>query len=205
MSSEAAARDGRLDGNVESVRRAAFRLAFGATACFAVVEALDSDATFIAPLLAANMLVKLRRPPSLAQALGIIVLIALSTGAVLAVTAAVISKPAVLILVLALLIYLSFYAHWRGAPDLATLLLQLSAVTLPVIAVLSPEAAGGFARTLLLAGIVALMAVWAAYAAFPVPATGLADQVQLAVRARPPSLRWPRATLFSTRWSCFRP
>jgi hypothetical protein len=168
MSSEAAALpDRRLDGNVEGARRAALRLAFGVTACFAVVEAIDSDATFLAPLLAANMLVKLPRPPSLGQALGIIVLIALSTGAVLALTTMVISKPAVLLLTLALVIYLSFYAHWRGAPELATLLLQMSVVTIPVIAVVSPEGAGGFATTLLLAAIVALMAVWAAHAAFP--------------------------------------
>ena len=174
MSSEAAPHSG-LDRAVEGARRAALRLAFGVTACFAVVETFDSDATFLAPLLAANMLVKLPRPPNPAQGFGIIVLIVLSTGAVLALTAALIAKPAMLILALALLIYLSFYAHWRGAPDLATLLLQLSAVTLPVIAVLSPGAADTFAATLIVAGVVALVAVWAAHTAFPDPAATPAD------------------------------
>ena len=77
-----------------------------------------------------------------------------------------------LILALALLLYLSFYAHRRGAPELATLLLQISAVSLPVIAVLSPDGAGGFAATLLSAGVVALLTVWAAHAAFPAPRRG---------------------------------
>ena len=152
--------------------RAAFRLAFGVTACFALVEALGWDATFLAPLLAAQMLVKLPRPPSLAQGLAVVVLIGLSTGTVLLITTALISHPAVLILALALLIYLSFYAHLRGAPELATLLVQISAVSLPVIAVLSPDGAIGFAATLLSAGVVALLTVWAAFAAFPEGTTG---------------------------------
>jgi hypothetical protein len=160
----------RIDRADAGARRAALRLAVGVTACFALVEAFEWDATFLAPLLAANMLIKLPRPPSLAQGLGIILLIALSTGVVLALTAAFIRMPSVLILVLGLLIYLSSYAHRRGAPDLATLLLQISAVSLPVIAVLSPDKAGAFAATLGLAGIVALLTVWAAHAAFPDPA-----------------------------------
>jgi hypothetical protein len=94
-------------------------------------------------------------------------------------------KPAALILTIALLIYISFYAHRRGAPDLMTLLLQISAVSVPVIAVLSPEAAGAFAATLVMAGVVALITVWAAFAAFPAPAA-TADETSPAPGARPP-------------------
>ncbi len=175
MSSEAAAAPhGVRDVAAESARRAALRLAFGVTACFAVVKTLDWDVTFLAPLLAANMLVKLPRPPSLAQGLAVILLIALSTGVVLVVTTALIGHPAVLIIALALLLYLSFYAHRRGAPEIATLLLQISAVSLPVIAVLSPDGAGAFAKTLAGAGGVALITVWVAHAAFPAPVAAAA-------------------------------
>jgi hypothetical protein len=55
------------DQELVVVRRAALRLAFGVTACFALVEALGWDATFLAPLLTAQMLTKLRQPPSLSQ------------------------------------------------------------------------------------------------------------------------------------------
>jgi hypothetical protein len=99
---------------------------------------------------------------------------------------ALIGNPAVLILAIMLLIYLSFYAHRRGAPDLATFLLQISAVSLPVIAVLSPEAAGGFAATLVLAGVVALFTVWAAHAAFPAPAAAVPEATP-AASATPPA------------------
>ena len=146
MSSKPAApSDSGLDSAAEGARNAALRLAFGVTGCFAIVEALDWDATFLAPLLAANMLVKTPRPPSLAQGLVVVILFASSTAAVLLLSTLVISNPEVLILALMLLLYLSFYAHRRGAPDLATLLPQISAVSLPIVAVLSPDGAGAFA------------------------------------------------------------
>jgi hypothetical protein len=151
------------------VRNAALRLAFGVTGCFAIVEALDWDATFLAPLLAANMLMKTPRPPSLAQGLVVVILFALSTAAVLVLSMFVISNPQVLIMALIQLFFLSFYAHRLGAPDLATLLPQISAVSLPIVAVLSPDGAGAFARTLVAAGFVALLTVWVAHAAFPAP------------------------------------
>jgi len=152
-----------------AARNAALRLAFGVTGCFAIVEALDWDATFLAPLLAANMLVKTPRPPSLAQGLVVVILFASSTAAVLVLSMFVISNPQVLIMALIQLFFLSFYAHRLGAPDLATLLPQVSAVSLPIVSVLSPDGAGAFARTLVAAGFVALLTVWVAHAAFPSP------------------------------------
>ena len=151
------------------VRNAALRLAFGVTGCFVIVEALDWDATFLAPLLAANMLVKTPQPPSLAQGLAVVVLFALSTAVVLVLSMLVISNPQVLIMALIQLFFLSFYFHRLGAPDLATLLPQISAVSLPIVAVLSPDGAGAFAATLVAAGFVALLTVWVAHAAFPAP------------------------------------
>ena len=184
MPSEAAATP--VSGPDQEARQAALRLAAGVTACFAFVEALDWDATFLAPLLAANMLVKLPRPPSLAQGFLFVVLIALSTGVVLVLTTAMMGKPTALILAITLLIYISFYAHRRGAADLMTLLLQISAVSIPVIAVLSPGGAGAFAATLVMAGVVALITVWVAFAAFPAPAA-TADETSPAPGARPPA------------------
>ena len=171
MSSKPAApSDSAPDHAATGVRNAALRLAFGVTGCFAIVEALDWDATFLAPLLAANMLVKTPRPPSLAQGLVVVILFASSTAAVLVLSMFVISNPQVLIMALIQLFFLSFYAHRLGAPDLATLLPQISAVSLPIVAVLSPDGAGAFARTLVAAGFVALLTVWVAHAAFPAPA-----------------------------------
>src|SRR5215211_9456699 len=93
-------------------RRAAFRLAFGVTSSFAIAEALDWDFTFVGPMLAAQLLVKMQRPPTIAQGLGLVVIIALTTSLVLVLTNWLISAPAVLILALALLLTLTYYAPW---------------------------------------------------------------------------------------------
>ena len=172
--------DPTSDRELAGARRAALRLAFGVTACFALVEALGWDATFLAPMLTAQMLTKLRRPPSLIQGLSVVVLIGLSTGVVLAITTSLLGHPAALILTLALLLYLSFYAHLRGAPNLVTLLVQISAVSLPVLAVASPDAAVGFGRALISASVVAVLTAWVAFAVFPGDATDTAAQASAA-------------------------
>jgi hypothetical protein len=54
---------------------------------------------------------------------------------------------------------------------------QISAVSLPIVAVLSPDGAGAFARTLVAAGYVALLTVWVAHAAFPAPAAAAGEAI----------------------------
>ena len=179
------------------VRNAALRLAFGVTGCFAIVEALDWDATFLAPLLAANMLVKTPRPPSLVQGLVVVILFASSTAGVLVLSMFVISNPQVLTMGLIQLFFLTFYAHRLGALDLATLLPQVSAVSLPIVAVLSPDGAGAFARTLVAAGFVALLTVWVAHAAFPASAV-VADVATPATASSHDPIVAARYALFDT-------
>jgi hypothetical protein len=171
MSSRSFAGSHGADHVAEQKKRAALRIAFGVTASFSVVEAFEWNASFLAPLLAAMLLVKLERPPSLVQGLVLIVVIVLSAGAALIATKAALSNPLVLIMALTLLIYLAFYAHRRGAPEFATLFPQISAVSIPVVAVLSPPLADEMASALTSAGIVALLTVWASHAAFPAPAS----------------------------------
>lgn len=181
MSSEAVA---LKSGMPSAARQMALRLAFGVTACFALVEALGWDATFIAPMLAAQMLVKLPKPPGAKQAIGLIAIFALSTYGVLLIALAFLSNPAVLILVLGLILLHSFHAHFRGAPEIATLLVQISVLALPVLAVISPETALAFASTLTLAGIVAVITVFIAHALFPAPESQTAEAA-VAVSAEP--------------------
>lgn len=148
-------------------RHAALRLAAGVTCCFVLGEALNWDATFLAPMLAAQFLVKLPRSPTLKQALGIVVLIAAAMFGVLFVSVVFASNPLSFILCLGLLHYLAFYAQLRGAAEFPTLMLQIAGVAMPVFVVVSPALASGLAATLVTAGAVAILTVWAAYAAFP--------------------------------------
>lgn len=158
------------DADALGRRHAALRLAVGVTCCFVLAEALNWDATFLAPMLAAQFLVKLPRSPTLKQALGIVVLIAAAMFGVLSLSAVLASNPLSFILCLGLLHYLAFYAQLRGAAEFPMLMIQIAGVAMPVFVVVSPALASGLATTLVSAGIVAILTVWAAYAAFPVTA-----------------------------------
>src|SRR6185312_4650279 len=167
MSSEAASISPIEDAAALGRRHAALRLAAGVTCCFVLAEAFDWNATFLAPMLAAQFLVKLPRAPTLKQALGIVILIAASMYGVLFMSAVLVSNAVSFILCLGLLHYLAFYAQLRGAAEFPTLMVQIGGVAMPVFAVASPALAMGLAGTLVAAGIVAIFTVWTAYAMFP--------------------------------------
>jgi hypothetical protein len=186
MSNEATLKLSEPDIGFVRAQRAALRMAFGVTACFAFVKLFDWDATFIAPMLAASMLVK-PQPPNFRQGLLALVVIAASTLTVLVITAVLLSNATALIMALLLLILIAFYAHRRGAPDLPTLMLQISAVAIPTIAIASPDGAGGFAAALLVGGMIALLSVWAAHWAFPAPMEGAAAGALQTASAAPPT------------------
>jgi hypothetical protein len=170
-----------------SRRRAALRLAFGVTCSFVFAEALDWNATFLGPVLAAQLLVKMTRLPTLAQGFGIVILIAATMFGVLFLSTALFSNPTTLILCLGLLHYLAFYAHIRGAPEFPTLMLQTAGVAIPVFVVVSPSVAAGFAMTLVSAGVVAIFTVWGAFAAFPAPADSEKTPIDTLLKVESPN------------------
>lgn len=167
MSSEAVPITQVEDAGALGRRHAALRLAVGVTCCFVLAEALNWDATFLAPMLAAQFLVKLPRAPTLKQAFGIVVLIAVAMYGVLFVSTILASNAISFILCLGLLHYLAFYAQLRGAAEFPTLMIQIAGVAMPVFVVTSPALAWGLAGTLVSAGAAAMFTVWVAYAAFP--------------------------------------
>jgi hypothetical protein len=151
-------------------RHAALRLAVGVTCCFVLAEALNWNATFLAPMLAAQFLVSLPRSPTLKQALGIVVLIAAAMYGVLFASSILVSNLVSFLLCLGLLHFFAFYAQLRGAGEFPTLMVQIAGVAMPVFLVVSPSLASGLATTLVSAGVVAILTLWAAYAAFPATA-----------------------------------
>jgi hypothetical protein len=156
----------RSDPNREA-RQAALRIAFGVTAGFTIAEALDWDFTFLAPMLAAQALAKPGPPPTIGQGVGLLIVFGLSAGSVLLLSAAFVAAPPVLVLSLTLMLYLSFFAQLRGAPDIVTMLFQISAVSIPVFGVITPELSVDLSKALVSASFIALFTVWAAHAAFP--------------------------------------
>ena len=170
MSTEGIVAAPRVRADIDiGARRTALRIAVGVTAGFVIAEAMDWDFTFIGPMLAAQLLVSSRQPPTIAQGLAFAVVIGVANGAVLLLSTALVSTPPVLILALACILLASFYAQLRGAPDLVTTMFQISAVSIPVFAVITPALAATLAGALFTGSLIALLTVWAAHAALPNP------------------------------------
>jgi len=159
--------DFSADSGTGLARRFALRLALGVTVSFAWAEALDWDVTFLAPMLAAQLLVKMPSPPTGRQALAILVIVAATSGGMAILCDALVSTPMVMVLVLALLLFLSFYLHARGAPEFLTLLVQFSAVSVPIFSVISPAAGAAIAGQFAKSAFVAIIVVYAGFALFP--------------------------------------
>jgi len=166
MSADAISAGGSDDAN-RARRNFALRLAIGVTAGFAIAEVLDWGFSFLAPMLAAQFLIQMPHPPTLRQGLALIAIIGLATGGMALLAGLLAASPVPLILSLGLILYISYYAHARGAPEMVTLMLQISAVTVPVFAVISPGAGAVFASLFAKAGLIAVLIVWVAFAIFP--------------------------------------
>lgn len=142
-------------------------LAFGVAATVVVAELFAWNPTFLAPLIALQFLVCPGPPPSLLQAFVVLATVTVATGIMEVLTNILLGHVAVLALVLWLVLFLSFFAHFRGAPGIVTLLLQISTIAIPVLSITSSTAAVAFREALIAAVIIAFLVVWIAHAMFP--------------------------------------
>jgi hypothetical protein len=148
-------------------RQLALRIAFAAALGLTIGEARDQPLTFLAPLLAVQLVAASRQAPTLAQGVGFAVVIAAASWIALMIARTLIDVPPVLILVLGVVFFLSFLLDrlGRGGP-LPSLLLTTNAAV-PVLAMQSPGLAAGMVWLLTEAGITAVLLTWAVHAFFP--------------------------------------
>jgi hypothetical protein len=148
----------------------AFRMAFAATAAFAIAEYYRWDFSFFAPMLAVQILAAMPSPPAFRQGIAIPLTIFVATTLALAVSAMFAGKPGVLLILVGLVIFWTFYGRRAGAPGVVMLLTQIAFCCVPVISTISFELAHTFANALLWGSIAALITVWLAHLLFPAPA-----------------------------------
>jgi Protein of unknown function (DUF2955) len=173
MSSNSASGTSRWEpilGRPSSATAITLRLAFGVAGAFVAAELLGWSPSFLAPVIALQFLARPGPPPSLVQALVVVLTIVVSSWVTLVVTSLLIGHVGPLILVLGLMLFLSFYAHFRGAPAIVTLLSQICLVTIPVLFIASDPLAEGIQSVLIAAAIIAICVTWIVHAVFP--ATG---------------------------------
>jgi len=183
MSTDASARSASsIVADDSRTRRAILRFAFGVTGCFVTAEILDWDFAFLGPMFAAQLLSSLAPPPTLGAAVVILGLIAGAMIFNLAVVAVFLSSPWCLILAVLLVLYVAFYAQRRGAPNLATMALQVGAVAMPALAGASDTLAPRFAANLVQAMAIAILTAWIMHSILP-------DRAAFKSPAGPPTKR----------------
>lgn len=143
------------------------RLATGVAGAFVAAELFEWTPTFLAPIIALQFLARPGPPPSLLQAFVVLATVTVATEIMLVLTHILLGHLAVLALVLWLVLFLSFLAHFRGAPAIVTLLVQISAIAMPVLSVTSSAAAVGFRGVLIAAVVIAFLVTWVAHMVFP--------------------------------------
>src|SRR5215208_6329390 len=152
-------------------QRAALRLAFGATLALLWGTMAGEPLPGLTAVLAAQILVGMPGPPRLRQAVTLVVVIAVTGGAALAVAMVFADRLLPLAAALGLLFFLGFAMRERagGRPSLpATMLLNATAVV-PVLTVQADILGAGVLATLVTAAVRAMLVVWLLYALFPAP------------------------------------
>jgi Protein of unknown function (DUF2955) len=144
-------------------------MAFAATAAFAIAEHLRWEFSFLAPMLAVQILAAMPIAPAIRQGIAIPLTIFFATTLALAVSAMFAGKPGVLLILVGLVIYWTFYGRRIGAPGVVTLLIQIAFCCVPVISTISFGLAHTFANALLWGSIAAIVTVWIAHLLFPAP------------------------------------
>lgn len=145
------------------------RLAFGAVLGFAVAIALHWQFSFLAPMLAVQILAGMPIRPGLVQGLAIPLVILVASNAALLVSTLFVDAHAVLFAIVGLVVCWSFYGQRRGAPAIIMLLMQLSFCGVPLMSAVSLDLAQSFADFLQRSSFAAIIVVWTCHALFPSP------------------------------------
>lgn len=149
--------------------RVVLRLAFAATFAFGIAAVRDWEFSFLAPMLAVQILAATPACPNFRQGATIPLVIFLSTNIALGASTLLMGAPIVLLAAVGVVVCWSFYGQRRGAPAIAVLLVQIAFCCVPLIATISLDVARDFSDFLLWSSIAAIITIWIAYALFPTP------------------------------------
>lgn len=164
-------------------RALALRIAFGMVLGFVLSGVFRLDFFFLPSLLAVQMLASMGRPPSLAQSAVVLFLISLLAVITLVVSSAFTRQPVIYVTLTGLILFFGFLLDSAGKALPATFVLMLGA-TIPLVVVQSTEAASILSTELIAATAIALLTVWAVFAAFPSTAEAAGTSVSRAASPR---------------------
>ena len=149
--------------HVDAKLHATLRFAVAVTAAFVVCEVMQWTPTFLAPVLTAVLLANLPMRPPLK--LGLVLIAAMTMAALFAFGLSSLFRgtPPVLFGLVALSMFLSFYAMLTGRQALPFMLLLICLSTIPVVVMVAPAMAGMFPIALIRGIALALAMIWVVY------------------------------------------
>lgn len=162
--------------------RMALRYAVGVAIGVAISQGFGWSLSYLVPVLVVMLLASTPTPLSLTAGVQVVVVIA---GAMLfgfLATALLLPYPAVAILIIALLMFSVFYMATGGGSVLTSMMLLIALTILPVVGQISLVVVQDVATSLALAGAVAVVVQWLAFAVVPP-----LPQVVAAAAAQPPA------------------
>ncbi|MES2034870.1 MAG: DUF2955 domain-containing protein, partial [Pseudomonadota bacterium] len=181
---DAPAPHARRGVSLSGADRLVLRLAFGATFAFAIATLLKWEFSFLAPLLAVQIIASLPTRPALGQGLAIPIVILFSTHLALAASTLLRGAPPVLLALVGVAVFWSFYGQRRGAPAILMLLVQIAVCCVPLIATISLDLAREFSDFLFKSSVTAIATVWIAHMVFPAPAAAASPPPPPALASR---------------------
>jgi hypothetical protein len=158
-------------------KRTILRIALAIALGLAFAEAQEEPFSFLTPLFAFQILIKMPRAPGLRQGAGFVLVIAVASGFALSLANTLQSRPIVYLLVLGLIIFGCFLAQLRGKGGPLPGMLLVCTAMVPVLAVVSPDLAHDFVRIMILSAGSAVLLAWLAHALVP-GSTGAAQPNQ---------------------------
>lgn len=151
--------------------RQALRLALSATLAFGFAEYQGWEFSFLAPMMAVQLLAVMPSGIKPVQALAVPLILAGASLAALIVSNLFTGNPVVLLLFVGLVIFLAFYGERRGASAFAMSLIRIAFSAIPLVTTISASTGEDLAWFLVLSGIAAVVVVVIAHAVLPTPDT----------------------------------
>lgn len=146
---------------------ATLRFATGVTFAFVLCEALGWAPSFLTPVFTAVFLVNLPMRPPLKMALSLIVVMAIASLFVYALSSLLHDAPLSMTLSLALIVFVAFRAMAGGRAKLPALLLLICVATIPVVATIAPAQAVFLPMAMIRSMALAMLVIQLVYVVWP--------------------------------------
>jgi hypothetical protein len=145
------------------------RFSVATAGVFTICEYMAWQPSALAPVLAGLLLANLTAAPPFKVGFSLVVVMGLSAGLAFALTSLLGETPHILFLVLAMILFLAFATLAQSKGQLPLTLLLINIAVLPVIGLIYPQLAGRMAQIFVRAMALAVLALWIAFALWPIP------------------------------------